>query len=160
MYFRTNDSTHSMKHIRNLFATLLVLTSISLKSQVPESDALVGTWLTNSGKAHVKITKSGNYYYGRIIWLRDPIDATTHKPKVDKNNPDVNARNNPVIGLKILSGFEYTGNHVWEEGTIYDPENGKTYQCKISQTNPKSLNIRGFIGFSMIGRTEIWTKVE
>jgi uncharacterized protein (DUF2147 family) len=149
-----------MKQLKNLVFTLLIFTTLNTISQTPESDALVGTWLTTTGKARVKITKSGNYYYGRIIWLKEPNDPVTHKPKTDKHNPDVNAQNNPIIGLKILSGFEYTGNHTWEEGTIYDPENGKTYQCKISRNEANKLNIRGFIGFSMIGRTEVWNRVE
>lgn len=130
-----------------------------LIAQPPASDALLGVWCTGSGKAHVKITKSGNYYYGRVVWLKEPLDVN-QKPKVDKNNPDVNARNTPVIGLKLLSGFEYTGSNTWEEGTIYDPENGKTYSCNITMKKPTELNIRGFIGISMIGRTDVWTRVE
>lgn len=148
-----------MMNIKRLITTLFLFTSFSLISQTPDADALLGVWLTASGKAHVKITKSGNYFYGRIVWLKEPLDEN-NKPKVDKNNPDANARNTPIMGIKLLSGFEYTGDKTWEEGTIYDPENGKTYQCKITQTNNNALNIRGFIGISMIGRTDIWTRVE
>jgi uncharacterized protein (DUF2147 family) len=148
-----------MMNMKRLLTALLFFTSFSLMSQTPDSEALTGVWLTASGKAHVKITKSGNYFYGRVVWLKEPLDVN-NKPKVDKNNPDINARTIPIMGLKLLSGFEYTGDKTWEEGTIYDPENGKTYQCKITQTNNNALNIRGFIGISMIGRTDIWTRVE
>jgi uncharacterized protein (DUF2147 family) len=142
-----------------IYLLLLLFPSQFVMAQTSESDALVGTWLTASGKAHVRITKSGNYYYGRIVWLKEPLDKD-NKPKVDKNNPDKSKQSDPILGIRLLSGFEFKGKHTWEEGTIYDPENGKTYQCVITQDNPATLNIRGFIGFSMIGRTEVWKRVE
>ena len=63
------------------------------------------------------------------------------------------------MGIKILSSFEHTGSS-WEEGTIYDPNNGKTYKCKITLNNNNSLNIRGYVGTPVMGRTAVWTRVE
>jgi uncharacterized protein (DUF2147 family) len=146
--------------MKTIFAFILFcFGSLSSFSQTPESDAIVGVWLTASGKAHVRITKSGNYYYGRIVWLKEPLDKDNN-PKVDKNNPDKNKQSNPIMGIRLLSSFEYKGKHTWEDGTIYDPESGKTYQCVITQDHNGTLNIRGFIGFSLIGRTEIWKRIE
>jgi uncharacterized protein (DUF2147 family) len=61
--------------------------------------------------------------------------------------------------MKLLSNFEHTGD-TWENGTIYDPKNGKTYSCIIKKKNDKTLEVRGFVGFSMIGRTVEWIKAE
>jgi uncharacterized protein (DUF2147 family) len=148
-----------MKSLPNLLLLISICFHFNLKAQTQGADAITGIWLTASGKAQVKITQSGNYFYGRVVWLKEPMDAD-NKIKVDKKNPDQSKRSTPIMGIKLLSGFEYTGNHTWEDGTIYDPENGKTYQCKITQEQPNILSIRGFIGFSVIGRTEQWKRVN
>jgi uncharacterized protein (DUF2147 family) len=57
-----------------------------------------------------------------------------------------------------LSGFKFAGDNLWEDGTIYDPENGKTYRCKITLESPNRLNVRGFVGISLFGRTTVWTR--
>ena len=66
-----------------------------------------------------------------------------------------------MIGLQILNSFKYYKNDkVWDDGTIYDPKNGKTYSCKITQNSNGDLNVRGFIGFSLLGRSELFTKIK
>ncbi len=67
-------------------------------------------------------------------------------------------RNRPLIGLEILSGFEYAGDGRWTGGTIYDPDNGKTYRCKLRFVDRDTLEVRGYIGISLIGRTEVWKR--
>jgi uncharacterized protein (DUF2147 family) len=57
-----------------------------------------------------------------------------------------------------LSGFAYEGKNHWKEGRIYDPETGKTYSCKMTLKKPDELEVRGFIGLSIIGRTVVWTR--
>lgn len=78
---------------------------------------------------------------------------------MDKKNPDVAKQQAPIIGLSNLLGFTYKGNGAYENGTIYDPANGKTYQCEI-KLEGDILKVRGFIGFSLLGRTEIWTRIN
>jgi uncharacterized protein (DUF2147 family) len=149
-----------MKKVILLLAFLLgSFVSTQVLAQDFTSDAIVGVWETGSGKARVNIIKSGNYYYGRIVWLREPINEEG-KPKVDKNNPDESKRNTPLLGMRMLAGFEFKGDNVWEDGTIYDPESGSTYNCTISLTDNKSMNIRGFIGISAFGRTDVWRRLE
>ena len=144
-----------------LLLTVLLLTLLNnqLSAQDYSSDAIIGVWETGSGKARVNIIKSGNYYYGRIVWLREPNNEEG-KPKVDKNNPDESKITSPLLGMRMLAGFEFKGNNVWEDGTIYDPESGSTYNCIISLTDNNSMNIRGFIGISAFGRTDVWRRLE
>ncbi len=59
-----------------------------------------------------------------------------------------------------MTGFAYAGKQTWKKGTIYDPDNGKTYKCKVRLGDDGVLNVRGYIGVSMIGRTSLWTRVE
>jgi uncharacterized protein (DUF2147 family) len=148
-----------MKLIKTTFAFLLVTLSTLLFAQTSPSDAILGVWETGTGKARVVITKSGNFYYGRIVWLKEPKNEEGN-PKVDKNNPEEAKRTTPLLGMKMLSGFEFIADNLWEEGTIYDPESGSTYNCKISLEDANTMNIRGFIGIAAFGRTDVWKRLE
>ena len=125
------------------------------------ADFIVGKWLTGSGNAHVEIYKNGNQYQGKIVWLSEPIDPVTKKPKTDTKHPNKEQHNRPILGLINLWGFHYNEKiEHWEGGHIYDPKNGKEYKCTISSNDKNTLNVRGYIGISLIGRTDIWTKVK
>ena len=139
-----------------IFAFVSIL--FSAKAQ-QNADDIIGVWLTGSGKAHVKIDRVGNYYFGRIVWLKEPLNAEG-KPKVDKNNEDVSKQSKPLMGMQLVGGFEWKNNNLWDNGNIYDPENGKSYRCKINLENSTTMNIRGYIGISLFGRTDIWKKVK
>ncbi len=124
------------------------------------ADKIIGEWFTTDKKAKVRIYKAKNEkYYGKIVWLKEP-NTEDGKPKVDKENPDESKRNEPIVGSLILHGFEYKGNNKWEEGEIYDPESGSTYSCNIEWLKDGKLKVRGYIGFSLMGRTEYWTTAE
>ncbi|MHB8259232.1 MAG: DUF2147 domain-containing protein [Bacteroidia bacterium] len=125
-------------------------------AQKMNADAILGTWLTGSGKAKVQIYKEGNKYNGKIVWLKTPTyeDGT---PKLDKHNPDKTKQTTPTLGLRMLKDFVFDEDK-WADGTIYDPENGKTYSCKITWRDGK-LDVRGYVGISLIGRTDTWFKV-
>ena len=92
-------------------------------------------------------------YYGKILW------GTGGQTK-DVKNPDSKLKNRDVIGLVMLNDFVFDGNGTWENGTIYDPREGKTYSSKITLKNRDQINVRGFVGISMFGRTEIWTRIK
>jgi uncharacterized protein (DUF2147 family) len=124
--------------------------------QVIHADAIVGTWLTANGRAKIQIYKKADLYNGRIVWVMYP-NYPDGKPKVDKNNSDVTKKNVPIVGINLLKDLKFKNDH-WEDGTIYDPENGKTYKCIIKFRDGK-LNLRGYIGTSLLGRTQNWTKV-
>jgi uncharacterized protein (DUF2147 family) len=150
-----------MRTLTIIFSLFLLLSSNHSNSQTStEADAIVGVWESGSGKARINIIRSGNFFYGRIVWLKEPNDPETGKPKVDKNNPDESKRTTPLLGYRMLSGFEFKGNNLWEDGTIYDPESGSTYNCKISLEDKNTMNIRGFIGIAAFGRTDVWKKLE
>lgn len=149
-----------MKKIKFTLILVLTLSVTFLYGQSnSEGDKILGEWLVGSQKAHVKITKYGEKYGGKIVWLKTPT-YEDGKPKVDKNNPDIIRKTLPLMGLSNLLGFIYTGNNTWEEGTIYDPENGKTYSCIIKMDDVNTLKVRGFIGIQMVGRTDIWKRVN
>ena len=123
-----------------------------------DADKIVGVWKNGEGTGMVKIYKNGDHYQGKIVWLKEPIDPETGKPKLDKNHPVDSVRNRPVIGLINTWGFVYKGEKTWEDGKIYDPKNGNTYSCTIKLKNENTLDVRGYIGISLIGRTDTWTR--
>jgi uncharacterized protein (DUF2147 family) len=124
-------------------------------------DELKGIWESGNGKARVKVDKISNKFYGRIVWLKEPIDPETGKPKVDKNNEDESQRNVPLKGYRMLKDFTYDEkNKEWIDGTIYDPESGSLYSCVIKMKNKNTLDIRGYIGVKTLGRTDEWKRLE
>jgi len=140
------------------YSTIItLLLSVALAySQNP--DAILGTWLTAKKDAKIEITKHKDKFYGKIVWLKEPNE--NGKPKVDKENPNEKLRSRSIIGLLILKDFVHVGNNQWKDGEIYDPNNGKTYSCKMKLANSNQLDIRGYIGISLFGRTETWTRAK
>ncbi len=142
----------------------MVLLTVGLSAQNP--DAIVGKWLNQPKDAHIEIFKAPDgKYFGKIAWLKEPTypgddkKGMAGKEKVDRENPDPAKRTKPILGLVILRDFVYSDS-IWQSGRIYDPENGKDYKCKMTLKSPDALDVRGFIGFSLIGRTENWTRVK
>ena len=134
-----------------------------------DGDTILGVWATDpegeGGQAHIEIYSVGGLYSGKIVWLEEPLytaedeDGEEGEPKVDKNNPDPALQSRPIMGLDLMIGFKFDGKGTWKKGTIYDPDNGKTYKCKVKIGDDGELNVRGYIGFSMLGRTSLWTRV-
>jgi uncharacterized protein (DUF2147 family) len=147
-------------------AVVMAVSLMALPAQAASPDAVIGKWLNGKKMAHIEIYKSGDRYEGKIVWLKEPVyppddkKGMAGKTKIDRENPDVSKRNNPILGMVMLWGFKHIKDNLWEEGSIYDPENGKTYRCKMTLESPDVLNVRGFIGFSLIGRTDTWTRVK
>lgn len=134
-----------------------------VNAQQVKADDVLGIWLNEDKDAHVEIKKDGDKYFGNIVWLKTPNREETGKPKLDRENEDESLRTRPVMGLMLLKDFEFDGDDEWEDGTIYDPKNGKTYKCYMEfddEDNMDKLKIRGFIGFSLLGKTTYWTKVK
>jgi len=149
------------KSIFTLLSTLLLflLTTAFLKP-TDNPDSLVGVWKTGEGTAMVRIYKNGEKYQGKIVWLKEPNDPETGKPKQDKNHPDEVNRTRPILGMINIWGFSFKEKDLWEDGNIYDPKNGSTYSCTIKMINPNTLEVRGYIGVSIIGRTDTWTRQQ
>ena len=123
------------------------------------ADDIEGTWYNGEKSSKIKIEKCGNKYCGKIVWLKKDKEDDGG-PRIDKNNPDTKKRKNLMIGLQILNSFKYYKNDkVWDDGTIYDPKNCKTYSCTIKKVG-KTLEVRGYVGISMFGRTDVWTFAE
>jgi uncharacterized protein (DUF2147 family) len=135
---------------------VLKLGCINLFAQ-GKADDIVGIWLTEGKEpAKIQIYKSGEKFYGKIIWLKN--STGNGKQRLDKHNPEKAKRSNPIIGLIMLNDFKFNGSDEWNGGNIYDPESGRTYSCNMSLKNRNTLKVRGYVSVSLFGRSEAWTK--
>ena len=139
------------------FIAATLLFSLNGTAQI-KADPIEGNWYNAEKTAKIKIYRAVNgKFYGKIYWLKEPNKNGV--PKTDENNPSSKLKTKPLLGLTILSGFVKDGTTTYEDGKIYDPKNGKTYSCIITHKG-NSLDIRGYVGISLIGRTTNWQKAD
>lgn len=136
-----------------LIAALLFIAT----SAFCQADKIVGIWVPAKGSSQIRIFKATNgKYYGKVEWLKND------KEKLDVNNPDVSQRNKKIMGLMILKDFTYNETRKrWEGGTVYDPDNGKTYDCYMwfGSDDPNKMTLKGYVlGMKFVGRSEDWTR--
>ncbi len=142
----------------------LIAIGIPVSLWAGQADDILGVWFNGEKDAQIEIVKCGEGYCGKVVWLKEPNypegskDGVPGTPKLDHNNPDPARRQEPIIGLVIVRDFHYAGDNVWKGGTVYDPKNGKTYRGKMTLVSHDRLDLRGFIGISLIGRTTTWTR--
>jgi uncharacterized protein (DUF2147 family) len=133
----------------------LILLSLAASSQ---KDKIVGCWLTSEGESQIRIFRATNgKYYGKIVWLKEEED----KEKEDTKNPDEKLRDRKILGIQLINSFIYNQpDNRWENGTIYDPDNGKTYDCYMwFDDDPDILFIKGYVlGMKFLGRQTKWTR--
>ncbi|MHB8208373.1 DUF2147 domain-containing protein [Mucilaginibacter sp.] len=145
------------KYLLRLMVLVLAITSISLSAKA-QVDKIEGLWYNDVKSGKILIYKQPNgKFYGKVVWLREPLK--NGKPKVDELNQDEKLRSRPRLGLPVLADFVKDGDDKYTDGTIYDPNNGKTYSCTITYKG-KILAIRGYIGIPLFGRTTTWSRAE
>ena len=134
---------------------LILFSALPVVSQT--KDAILGKWLNASGEGQILVYKTGNTYAGKLIWLKE-VNNRDGQLKRDEKNPKSALKNRPLLGIQLLQNFVYQKDGVWEEGSIYDPKTGKTYSCTISMISSDKLSVRGYVGISLLGRTETWQR--
>ncbi|WP_294244048.1 DUF2147 domain-containing protein [uncultured Chryseobacterium sp.] len=136
---------------KSAFAFALSLFSVMSFAQIE------GKWKTiddetKQAKSIVEIYKKGDKYFGKISQLLvKPANPNCTECKDDR-------KNRPILGMEIIRGLKKDGDE-FTDGTITDPKSGKTYKCTIKR-NGDQLSVRGYLGFSLIGRTQTWQKVN
>ncbi|HNY02600.1 MAG TPA: DUF2147 domain-containing protein [Bacteroidales bacterium] len=148
------------KNATVLFLAILLAagSALTASAQGHKADDILGTWLNQEATGKVTLFKEGGKYFGKLVWLREPLDKVTGKPRTDKENPDEKLKSTPLIGIVNMKNFTFDGKEEWSGGTIYDPKNGKTFKCYIQFESPNKLKIRGYIGVSVLGRNTYWTR--
>lgn len=121
-------------------------------AQTP-ADKIAGEYWSPDKDAKILIYKAGNAYNGKLIWVKDT-------GKKDEKNPDANLRSRNLEGMEFIHGFAYNASDKeWQNAKIYDAQSGKTYSAK-AWLNGKNLKLRGYLGISMLGRTEEFERIK
>ena len=119
---------------------------------------VVGKWKLEDGTAIVEVYQQGDVFNGKIVWLQKPTEADG-TPAVDDLNPDPKLRTRQVLGLNMLNNLKKSGNE-YTGGSIYDPGNGKTYNCSM-KVEGDILKVRGSLDKrGLLGRTMDWFRVK
>ena len=118
-----------------------------------------GTWLTQTGTSRIRVADCGGALCGTIIWLKEPNDPDTGKPKTDKNNSDAAKRSRPLLGVQIVLGMKPAGADKWT-GQVYNAEDGKTYSGNLTWSGGDSLQLQGCALGGLVCKSQTWTKVN
>ncbi|MDY3536398.1 DUF2147 domain-containing protein [Riemerella anatipestifer] len=136
----------------------LMFTTMALMFSAMSYAQIEGKWKTiddetEQAKSIVEIfKKSDGKYYGKVVQLLiKPADPNCSLCKDDR-------KGKPILGMEVIRGIKKDGN-TFDGGTITNPKNGKVYKCSIEREGNK-LNVRGYIGISIAGRTQVWHKVD
>jgi uncharacterized protein (DUF2147 family) len=156
-----------MTSIFRPFAILLLTLFLPavLYASTQNADAVTGLWAVEEGDGHIEIYRCGEKYCGSIRWLKEPLYPSDDKgnmagkPLVDRENPQKELRSRPLAGLRIMEGYTFRGNNLWDAGRIYNTDNGKTYRSMISLKGPDMLELRGYIGIPLLGGSTLWKRV-
>jgi len=119
----------------------------------------LGTWLTGDKKGKVHIVNCGGAICGNLVWLQEPIDPETNKPKLDKNNADASKKTRPLIGVPIVLSMKPSGDGAWE-GKVYNAEDGSTYSGSFTMTGAASATLKGCVMGGLICKSSTWTKTN
>jgi uncharacterized protein (DUF2147 family) len=146
-----------MKKLRMIFL-LCLLAATKTVAQTPEADKILGVWLSEDKTGKIDVYKANGKYFGKLIWgktMYEPDGTTSRK---DVKNKDEKLRVRNLKDLVMLYDFSYR-DEAWDGGQIYDPYSGKTYSCTLKLKDGK-LNIRGYVGVSLFGRTSVWERAK
>lgn len=135
---------------------LMILLFSTGKMFAQDADKILGVWLNAEKDAKIEIYKTGDKYYGKIIWGKNIYEPDGKTARTDIKNPDPKLRSRSLVNLVILRNFSYDDGE-WDGGKIYDPKSGKTYSC-IMKLKGSNLEIKGYVGITLLGRTTIWTR--
>jgi uncharacterized protein (DUF2147 family) len=148
------DMKTSYLMVAFVLACLVVAAPVGAQSPTP-----VGIWLHANGRIQVAIAPCSDRLCGKIVWLKRPDDASG-RPLVDFKNPNPALRARPLLGLTVLQGLRRTGERTWEDGQIYNPDDGTDYRALMSIQDNGDLLVRAYLLLPMLGKTQIWTRVS
>lgn len=117
----------------------------------------LGTWYTAGRESRVRISKCGEALCGALVWLKEPNDPTTHRPKTDMENVDAQKRKRPLVGAQIVLGLKPSGTANQWKGEVYNPKDGNTYTGYFTMTDADTAILKGCaLGF--ICKSQTWRR--
>jgi len=140
-----------------LVGLVVILVALNANAQVRPEDKIKGVWLTEKKDGKVEIYQTGHTWSGKLIWGNSVLDQNG-KPRHDVLNPDPKLRSRLIQGMVIITGLAYEDGK-WQGGEIYDSTTGKTYSISVT-VKDNNLNLRGYIGIPLLGKTTVWQRLN
>jgi len=119
----------------------------------------LGTWLTGDKKGQVRIVDCGGAICGTLIWLQEPNDPDTGKPKLDKHNADASKQSRPLLGIPVVLDMKPGGAEQWS-GDVYNAEDGRTYSGSFTMTDANTAQLKGCVLGGLICKAQTWMRVK
>ncbi|NLA15522.1 MAG: DUF2147 domain-containing protein [Bacteroidales bacterium] len=140
---------------------LFVLGMFSMPLVAQNANKIEGIWWNEEKTTKIHVELKDGKYIGTVVYMIPEKYENGEAPK-DKNNPDPALQSRSIVGLQLLDGFVFNERrNEWKDGTIYDPESGKTYSCFARLEGDDLMKLRGFVGgMRMLGRTSQWFRTE
>lgn len=139
---------------------VLLLCLIISGAFAQEAQKIAGIWWNEEKTSKIEVKEEGGQFVGTIVYII-PEKYVNGEPEKDNMNPDVKLRSRSRLGISILSGLKYNSSEKqWLDGRIYDPKNGKTYDCYAwFEKDSNLLYIKGYVaGIKWLGRSTTWTR--
>ncbi|NVK03979.1 MAG: DUF2147 domain-containing protein [Flavobacteriia bacterium] len=145
--------------MKKIFALIALFSFTSIGAFAQNPDDILGIWLNEREDAKIEIYKQNGKYYGKIVWLLNDREDDGSTPNRDDKNPNAGLRNRRVIGINIMTALEWDADdEEYTDGEIYDPRSGNTYSLYGYIQDDGKLFMKGYMGFSLIGRSTEWTR--
>jgi len=119
-----------------------------------------GTWYTGEKDAQVRVANCGGALCGTLVWLKEPNDPATGRPKTDKNNVDASKQGRLLIGVQIVLGMKPNGTPQQWSGDVYNASDGRTYSGSFTLTGPDTAELKGCVLGGLICKTQTWTRAN
>ena len=143
--------------VTSLWLVVTGVTRSVAHAQVQGPTDYAGVWFDDTGEGAIELQPCGSSLCGRIVWLKSPTDKAG-KPLVDGYNPEATARSRPICGLPVIGGVKPQRDGGWDEGWIYDPKEGKSYDVELKLKSPSQLQVTGYLGVKLLSETMVWTR--
>ncbi len=150
--------------MKTLKISLTLVLSVFLSSAFCQNmyvaDKILGTWLSENKDLKVEIFKKNDKYFGKVVWFMCDPKTPNMEDFKDTENPDSKLRNRPWLGMQVVDDLVFDGNKTWQNGTIYDPNSGRTYSAVVRLENTKKLIVRGYWGLELLGKNMVFYRAE
>jgi uncharacterized protein (DUF2147 family) len=134
------------------------LFGIALMAVAQAAMPVTGTWLSADGGTKVRVSDCGGKLCGKVVWLNEPIDQSTGRPKTDKHNADTAKRTRPLLGVQVVQGMKPAGDNKWS-GQIYNADDGKVYQANVTLVSENAMRVQGCV-LGVLCKSQTWTRAD
>jgi uncharacterized protein (DUF2147 family) len=137
---------------------LTLLISMTSFNNRDEAYRLVGVWESEEKNLQIEMFDDNGQFAGRMVYFKCSSEEIM-RTSIDSENPNANLRSRKLLGLKLVTRLDYQGNDVWDDGKIYDPNSGNTFEARIQLTGPNTAIVRGYWKYRWFGRSMVFKRV-